>query len=78
VAPGYRPILDVLRDGESALLFEPQSQDGLASALQRLADDRNFAGALGRRGRELIESRHNWRANAVTVLDALSARRLHG
>lgn len=78
VAPRYQPILDVLENGESALLFPPRSLEGLAGALQRLADDREFAGALGRRGRELIESRHNWRANAAAVLDALSARTFHG
>ncbi|MCX4750378.1 glycosyltransferase family 4 protein [Kitasatospora sp. NBC_01287] len=63
------PVLrEVLQDGVNCLLCPPDSVDGWAQAVKRLAGDPALRGALGERaGRQLAE-RHTWRARADLVL----------
>jgi glycosyltransferase involved in cell wall biosynthesis len=54
---------EVLVDGETALLIEPDP-DELAAAVQRLIDDERYRGRLGERAREAALARHTWFAIA--------------
>lgn len=47
-------IEEVVRDGETGILVEPENVDVLASAMQKLADDPALRVKLGKAGREYI------------------------
>jgi glycosyltransferase involved in cell wall biosynthesis len=55
--------------GELALLAEP-TPDAIATALERLLDDREAAAAMARRAREFVEKR-TWERAGGQVEDAL-------
>lgn len=61
---------ELITHGESGLLVEPRQPDALAGALIRLLDDTAAAQAMGRRARQVIESRYSMTASAQ-ALDAL-------
>jgi glycosyltransferase involved in cell wall biosynthesis len=46
---------EIVRDGETGLLFEPGDSPGLADRLARILADRGFAAGLGRAGRAVVE-----------------------
>jgi glycosyltransferase involved in cell wall biosynthesis len=49
--PGNRALV---ADGDTGLLFDPLDAAGLAARLERVLGDEALAGALGRRGREVV------------------------
>lgn len=79
VAPAQPNLLEVLHDGEDAVLFDPHAADGLERALDRLVHDPALRQRLGERAAQLITARdYTWSGNArrvVAVATALSARR---
>jgi glycosyltransferase involved in cell wall biosynthesis len=48
-------IPEMVRDGETGLVFEPRNVEGLAACLVRLDAEPDFAHRLGARGREVVE-----------------------
>ncbi len=54
VATDVAGCREVVRHGESGLLFEPGSPDALANAVLTLLDDPDRRRAMGRRGREIV------------------------
>ncbi len=78
VAPATEPIQMVLEDGETGLLFEPESAAALEAALRRAAAEPQLRAELGRAAREQVLARHTWTRNAEEVLHHLGrAPRLH-
>ncbi len=71
VASRVGQIRDVLDDGETALLVEPDDPDALAAAILRLVDDPGLRDRLGTAARARAERCHSWRRNAERVLHAL-------
>lgn len=68
VAPDQANIREILEDGISCLLFEPNSPESLTSALLRLANDDQLRVRLGRAARALIVARgYTWEHNARRV-----------
>lgn len=68
IAPAQPNLLEVLKDGENAALFDPSAADGLESALDRLVRDPRLRAALGQRASTLIERRnYTWMGNARRV-----------
>jgi glycosyltransferase involved in cell wall biosynthesis len=63
----------VLRDGENALLAEPDDPDAIAAALSRLLSDRALAERLGSQGRRDVEGM-TWTARAERILRFAEAR----
>ena len=57
-------------DGETALLVEPGSLDGMVRAVERLLDDPELAGRLGEAGRRRVEERFGLEA-ACRTLDGI-------
>jgi len=53
--------------GDAALLFDPESEAGIAAAVTRLIDDRDEGARLARAGRERA-ARFSWRAAAAGTL----------
>lgn len=79
VAPDTPNIREILRDGESALLFDPASPDGLNQAVSRLCDDPVLRARLAAGARaDLIRRGFTWENNArrvVALADRLVRRR---
>jgi glycosyltransferase involved in cell wall biosynthesis len=71
VASRLGQIAEVLADGVSALLVEPDDPAALAEAIVRLVDHACLRTRLARGAREAAEDRHTWRQNAARVLEAL-------
>ncbi len=53
---------ELVRDGETGLLFPPRDVAALARAMLRMAEDRAFRDATARAGRTLVEARFSTRA----------------
>lgn len=74
IAPRFAiEVADVVETYECGLLVDPADPMEIASALQRLAGDRELRAAMGTRGRVAVIERLNWEREAET-LRALYAR----
>ncbi len=68
VAPAQPNLLEVLHDGEDAVLFDPLVANALEAALDRLVHAPQLREALGRQAATLIASRdYTWSGNARRV-----------
>ena len=73
VAPSSSNIREILSDGRSALLFDPESPDGLANAVVRLAADPAIRLGLGKEAAATIRKKSlTWAENARTVVGLLN------
>jgi glycosyltransferase involved in cell wall biosynthesis len=50
-----------MEPGKSGLLVPKQNPEALANAIIQLLADPEKAKAMGRRGRELVETKYNWK-----------------
>lgn len=62
VAAAHGGLLDIVRDGETGVLFTPRSAPALADSLQRLAQDASLRGRLGAAGAQRQLERFSLRA----------------
>jgi len=62
---------ELVRHGETGLIVRIGDGDELAAAIQALLSDPARRHELGRRGRELIESRYSARTNVPQILSAM-------
>jgi glycosyltransferase involved in cell wall biosynthesis len=67
VAAGIGQIADVIRDGDTGLLYRPGDDASLARTINRLLDDPLAATALGHAARLEAQARYSWERNALTV-----------
>jgi len=78
VATRIGQIADVVEDGQTGLLYDPDDTDGLIDRLAALIRDPELRTAMGRRARAAVESDYSWTANATKVaalLEGAVARR---
>jgi glycosyltransferase involved in cell wall biosynthesis len=68
VASRLGQIEEVIEDGETGLLVEPESPRALARAIVRLARDPALRARLGENARRAAVARHTWRRNAERVV----------
>lgn len=69
VAPDQPNIREVLRDGETAVLFLPGEPGAMWRAIGRLADDMALRQRIGAAARQEIARRdYTWRGNAMRVV----------
>lgn len=68
VAPRLDPILDVQRDGETALLFDPLDAAQCAAAVERLLGSQELRKAIAERAYALLVREHAWTRNARRIL----------
>ncbi len=59
---------DVVSDGETALLVPPEDSLAWAKAIERLRDDSDLRGQLGKRARERALAHYTWEARAKKIL----------
>ena len=73
MAPGTPNIREVLSDGTSGLLFDPDDPASFKAAALRLCEDHDLRERLGRAGRQLIVDRgYTWENNARRVVGLFS------
>jgi len=69
VAPRLSNILEIIKEEETGLLFEPDNLDEMGAALSRLVSDDKLRERLGKAARRHIEEgAFTWDANAARVL----------
>lgn len=70
VAPRVPNIMEVLRDGDNALLFDPDDDSALAAVLTAVSNDAALRARLAARARETIGQQGlTWQTNARRVVD---------
>ncbi|MGH7669948.1 MAG: glycosyltransferase family 4 protein [Gemmatimonadaceae bacterium] len=69
---------ELVRDGEDALVHEPGSVEGLASAIQRLVEDPGSRHRLGEAGRRSAELRFDRRRVGEEVMTVYRSTMAHG
>lgn len=77
VAAGLGQIPDIVRDGETGLLYPPDKPGVLLAACERLLDEPRLRESLGRAAAKDIRANYTWNRNAERVTDlarALAAR----
>ena len=82
VAASLGQIAEVVRDGETGLLYPPGELDALVASCDRLLEDPDLRRRLGRAAAKEIHSRYTWDHNAARVIDLaqdlIAARRTDG
>jgi glycosyltransferase involved in cell wall biosynthesis len=75
VAPRVRNLMEILTDGENALLFDPDLPGALENALTRLCDDAALREQLGYKARASIQERgFTWLNNAKRITQQFQYR----
>jgi glycosyltransferase involved in cell wall biosynthesis len=71
-APDQENIREVLKDGENAVLFDPEAPGALWRAIRQLATDPQLRERLGRAARRTLdECDYTWEGNASKVINAV-------
>jgi glycosyltransferase involved in cell wall biosynthesis len=69
IGPAQPNLMEILDDGENAVLFDPVASDGMAKAIGRLSADAALRERMGESARNTItEKRLTWRENAARVV----------
>src|SRR5262249_16377638 len=69
VAPRLGQIAEVVRDGETGLLYPPGELDGLVGACERLLSDPALRRRLGQAAPPEVHGRCTWDHNAASVTE---------
>jgi glycosyltransferase involved in cell wall biosynthesis len=82
VAASLGQIAEVVRDGETGLLYPPGEFDALVASCDRLLEDPDLRRRMGRAAAKEIHGRYTWDHNAARVIDLaqdlVAARRMDG
>jgi glycosyltransferase involved in cell wall biosynthesis len=70
VAPGYRPLAEVVEHEREGLLFEPRNAGQLETSVLRLIDDPELRQWLGAEAARRVREQLTWQHNAKRVLTA--------
>ncbi len=70
VAPRLEPILDVQRDGETALLFDPLDRAQCGAAIERLLASPGLRQEMAARAYAKLVAEHTWHQNAAQIIEA--------
>jgi glycosyltransferase involved in cell wall biosynthesis len=62
---------EVVRDGETALLYPPSDVPALTEALRRLRDDAALRQRLGAAAQAEVMAHYTWAARARMILDCI-------
>jgi glycosyltransferase involved in cell wall biosynthesis len=73
VVPRLPNFLDIVRDGDTGVVFEPSDSADLARRIAEVHASPELRQRLGERARLEVERRLNWQQNARVVLDAVAS-----
>ena len=68
IAPDMPNIRDLICNGTTGLLFEPESVQAIVTALMILIKDKSKRESLGKQALASVKSRLNWKSNARHIL----------
>ncbi len=71
LSPRYSPIVEVIEDAETGLLFAPRNLDDFCRQAERLLRDPVLAQKIGRQARQVVLEKHTWEVNVRTLLSEL-------
>jgi glycosyltransferase involved in cell wall biosynthesis len=74
-APRLGQIAEILRDGETGLLYQPGDTEALVRACEHLLDDPRLRTRLGSAAAEEVRERYTWDRNAERVMAIASSLR---
>ncbi|HYQ82917.1 MAG TPA: glycosyltransferase family 4 protein, partial [Rubrobacter sp.] len=69
VAASLGQIAEVIRHGETGLLYPPGELDALVASCARLLEDPDLRRRMGRAAAKEIRDRYTWDHNAARVID---------
>ena len=69
VAASLGQIAEVVRHGETGLLYPPGELDALVASCERLLEDPDLRRRMGRAAAKEIHDRYTWDHNAERVID---------
>ena len=69
VVSGTDALREIVRDGETGLVFEPESVESLVRVLEPLVEDRARREELGAAAREWVVRERTWRGNVRRYVD---------
>jgi glycosyltransferase involved in cell wall biosynthesis len=72
-APRLGQIAEILRDGETGLLYPPGDTEALVQACLRLLDDCELRMRLGKAAAEDVHAHYTWERNAERVMQIVSS-----
>jgi glycosyltransferase involved in cell wall biosynthesis len=73
VAPDQPNIREILRDGDTALLFDPDEPGAMWRAVRRLAADPRLREAIGQAARRALDTHdYTWEGNAARITEAVA------
>lgn len=77
VATRIGGLQDVIEDGKSGVLVEPENPQALAEGIIRVLEDPETAARMGERARELSQTVYSWDRVAEIVLEAFEKAQHH-
>ena len=70
IGPAQPNLMEILTDGQNAVLFDPQAADGMAGAISKLTSDAALRQHVGENARKTIsEKQLTWRENASRAVE---------
>ena len=70
IGPAQPNLMEILTDGQNAVLFDPNAADGMAGAIGKLTSDAALRQRVGENARKTIgEKRLTWRENALRAVE---------
>lgn len=71
VVSSVRALTEMIKDGETGLVFEKGNVDSLAATLAQLLEDGALRARLGRTGRKWVEAERSWAKTAGIAVDVM-------
>jgi glycosyltransferase involved in cell wall biosynthesis len=71
IASRLGQMADIILDGENGLLVEPNDVEGLARAIEKVANDKSLRIRLGKEARRTVVENFTWQHNAARVFDKI-------
>lgn len=70
IGPAQPNLMEILTDGQNAVLFDPEAADGMAGAIGKLTADAALRRHVGENARKTIsEKQLTWRENALRAVE---------
>jgi glycosyltransferase involved in cell wall biosynthesis len=69
VVSGVDALREIVAQGETGFVFEPESAVSLADTVEPLLDDPEARARVGRQAREWVATKRTWRHNAATYVE---------
>jgi glycosyltransferase involved in cell wall biosynthesis len=70
IGPAQPNLMEILTDGQNAVLFDPKAADGMAGAISKLTSDAALRQRVGENAKKTIsDKRLTWRENALRAVE---------